>query len=298
MESTYAAYFTAIAQKLEFLHSKRCRFKDDTARVHESLFKEMKRGSEFCAEIESAVSQGDWTALHGIFYHLHKIEALPFNRDSYAIMRSVLAALSCGNIGDAKKILPRSYPESKGHYPMYDHAANVLLCIFYGADGSAKYPAEKLVAGAETFAASKKPVYDRMMVASLLAVFQHDAARLSASLAQLCEGVFKTELSESQKMQVREAYGILFLAKRVWTQDEFAKVAYPDCRNFSAGYIEWLFAQGEIPENIGVTYPAPLSELNAVLSLPVAETKLTKNGKSADIDSEAMLNDLLAELKR
>ena len=132
MESpNYENYFSALVQKLEFLHSERCRFKDDTARVYESLFKEMQRDSEFCAEIEVAVSQSDWAALHGIFYHLYKIESLPFNRDSYSIMRSVLAALSVGKITDAKKILPCGYPESKGHYPMYDQAANMLLCIFF-----------------------------------------------------------------------------------------------------------------------------------------------------------------------
>ena len=134
------------------------------------------------------------------------------------------------------------------------------------------------------------------MVESLLAVFQHDAARLSASLVQLCEGVFKTELSESQKMQAREAYAVLFLAKQVWGKDEFAKITFPDCANFSAGYIEWLFAQGEIPKDIGVSYPAPLSELNAVLALPITETKLWKNGKNMDIDHVAMLNDLLSTM--
>lgn len=237
-----------------------------------------------------AVGESDYAGLKSIFYHKAKISLLPSSSsyDHCSCFWPLLDLLACADADNIYRVLPEGLPLSKNGYPMYIHGTNVLLCLLYNTKDKMVYEQEKVTEKAEKFTASKKPIWERALVSCLLAIMEHDVSRFSENLQNLCVGYNRVDIAPYMKMQCQNAYGILALARRFWTAEEFAAVTLPEYKNFSKGYTEWLFAQKELSDELCVTYEAPLDGLNIILRKQVAVTRIYQ--KYLDSDNPHLSN--------
>lgn len=240
--------------------------------------------------LAQAVKENDFAGLKSIFYHKAKISLLPSSSsyDHCGCLWHLLDLLACADTDYIYRILPEGLPLSTNGYPMYIHGTNVLLCLLYNTKGKIVYEQDKVTEKAEKFTASKKPIWERALVSCLLAIMGHDVSRFSENLQNLCVGYNRVNIAPYMKMQCQNAYGILALARRFWTAEEFAAVTLPEYKNFSKGYAEWLFAQKELSDELCVTYEAPFVWLDTILKKPAAVTRIYQ--KYLDSDNPHLSN--------
>lgn len=258
--------------------------------------------------ISQAVNENDFPLLQSVFCHIAKIGLLPTSDgyDHCGRFMSLLDLSACADTDNIFRILPEGLPVSKNGYAMYVHGTNILLCLLYAANGENTYPREKIFSKAEKFAASKKPVWERSIISCLSAVSEHDAKRFSEALQELCTGFSRADLAPYRKLQCQCAYGLLVLAKRFFTAEEFAAVTLPENKNFSKGYAEWLFAQKNLSEELCVKYGSPLAEIGEILKKPAAVTRIYRKYQNSDspyisdaekkawyLDNNSMMEELL-----
>lgn len=226
--------------------------------------------------LTQAVKENDFAGLQRVFYHRVKLSLLPSSGgyDHCARFWPLLDLLACADTDQIDRILPEGLPLSANGYPMYIHGTNLLLCLLYNTGDTPVYAKDSVVAKAEKFTSSKKPIWERAVISCLLAVLEHDTARFSESLQNVCAGYPRIDAAPCQKLQCQNAYGLLMLARRFWTPEEFASVSLPEHKNFSKGYAKWLFAQDKLPDDLCVTYDPPLTRLNTILQKPAAVTRI------------------------
>ena len=266
------------------------------------------RESFYEERLTHAVKAEDYAGLQRIFYQIARIMLLPSKSgyDHCDRLWPLLDLLACADADNLCRILPEGLPSAANGYPMYIHGTNVLLCLLYNTGDKAVYAQEQITAKAEKFTTSKKAAWERAVVSCLLAVLQHDSNRLSENLQNLCTGFHRADVAPYRKMQCQSAYGLLMLARHFWTAEEFAAVAWPDDKNFSQGYVKWLLAQEHLPDELCVTYEAPLTELNAILKKPVPVTRIYQKYLDSDnphlsnaekkawyLDADGMMEELL-----
>ena len=258
--------------------------------------------------LAQAMKEEDYAGLQRIFYQIAKVSLLPTSGgyDHCDRLWPLLDLLACADTDNIYRILPEGLPLITNGYPMYVHSTNVLLCLLYNTADKTVYAQDQVTAKAEKFASSKKPVWERAVISCLLAVTDHDVSRFSENLQNLCTGYNRADIAPYRKMQCQNAYGLLALARRFWTAEEFAAVTLPEYKNFSRGYAEWLFAQKELSDELCVTYEAPLTEINAILKRPAAVTRIYQRYLGSDnpylsnaekkawyLDSDRMMEELL-----
>lgn len=231
-----------------------------------------------------AVEQNDYAELQRLFYHIAKVSLLPSHGgyDHCGCLWPLLDLLACADIDNLYRILPEGLPLAANGYPMYVHGTNVLLCLLYNTAEHAVYAQEKVTAKAEKFTASKKAVWERAVVACLLAILDHDSARLSESLQNVCTGYQRIDAAPFRKLQCQNAYGLLALARHFWTEQEFAAVTLPESKNFSKGYAAWMLAQEHFANDLCVPYEAALAGVGDILKKPVAVTRIRQTYLDAD----------------
>lgn len=236
-------------------------------------------------QIADAVKGNDFVTLKSIFYHAAKVKLLPCSSSGYDHcdrLWPLLNLLACAGFENVYRILPEGLPLSTNGYAMYVNGINVLLCLLYNIEDNTVYAQDKVVAKAEKFAASKKPMWERSVVACLLAIMEHDVSRLSENLQNVCDGYNKMSIETYMKMQCQNAYGLLILAKHIFSEEEFATIALPENKNFSKGYAEWFINQKELSDELCMTYEAPLEMINDVLKKPVAVTRIYQRYINSD----------------
>lgn len=228
-------------------------------------------------QIAEAVKENNFSKLKSVFYHAAKVKLLPCASSGYDHcdrLWHLLDLLACAGVDNIYRILPEGLPLSQNGYAMYVNGINILLCLLYNTDENAVYVQDKVVAKAEKFAASKKPMWECSVISCLLAIMNHDVSGFSENLQRVCDSYNKMSIAAYMKMQCQNAYGLLILAKHFWSEEEFVAVTLPKYKNFSKGYIEWLFAQEKLSDELCVTYEAPLEIMNDILKKPVAVTRI------------------------
>ena len=236
-------------------------------------------------QIEEAIKENNFAKLKSVFYHIAKAKLLPCLSSGYDHcfqLWPLLDLLACAQFDQIYRILPDDLPLSTNGYGMYVNGINVLLCLLYNQDGAERYSEDKVKAKAEKFVTSKKPIWERAVVSCLLALLDHDVARFSDSLQTVCESYNKMSIIKYKKMQCQNAYGLLILARNIFSEEEFAKVTLPEYKNFSKGYIKWLFSQEELSDELCVTYDGTLEEIGAFLKKPTAITRIHQPYLDAD----------------
>lgn len=204
------------------------------------------------------------------------------------------------------RVFPEELPVSNNGYPMYIHGTNILLCLLYNSENKKVYPADKIVEKAEKFTASKKPLWERLVILCLLGILQGDAAKISDGLQQVCVGFTKVDAAKYMKMQCQNAYGLLVLAKHFLSEEKFAQIKYPECKNFSKNYISWFLEQNVLLEELCITYAPPIDELNEIFRKQIAITRIhqpylnsdnsflsARDKKAYYMDTDKMLKEFL-----
>lgn len=227
-------------------------------------------------QIAAAVKENDFVALKSVFYHVAKVKLLPCasGYDHCDRLWPLLDLLACAGIENIYRILPEGLPLSTNGYAMYVNGINVLLCLLYNREENVVYAQDKVAAKAEKFVTSKKTMWERAVVSCLLAILNHDVSRLSENLQGVCDSYRKINIAAYMKMQCQNVYGLIVLAKHVFSEEEFAAIRLPEHEDFSKGYIEWLLNQKELSDELCMTYEAPLEKINECLKKPVAVTRI------------------------
>lgn len=236
-------------------------------------------------EIKEALSKRDYFKLKSIFYHISKVKMLPCSSGGYdhcGRLWQLLDLLACDSYDNIIRVLPTGLPLASNGYPMFIHATNLLLCLLYNKNGENPYKQDKVIEKAEKFITSKKPLWERAVVACVLNIMEGDVKGFSENLQNVCDGYGKQSIAKYMKMQCQSAYGLVALAKNVWSQDEFKEVVLPDNKNFSKEYIQWFLIQEKISDDLFLTYETPLEEVNCILKKPVAITRIYQPNIDSD----------------
>lgn len=231
----------------------------------------------FEKEIGTAVNNTDYVKLKSVFYHATRIKLLPLSSSGYdhcSVIWPLLDLLACDDFDHIYRVLPEGLPISANGFPMYINATNLLLCLLYNTVENEIYEQDKVVEKAEKFIATKKPLWERSVVACILALLKHDTTSFSVNLQKVCESYSKVSCAKYMKLQCQNAYGLIVLAKHFLTEEEFPKVEYPEYKNFAKGYIDWFLNQKELPNDLCFAYENSLEELNSILKKPVAVTRI------------------------
>ena len=268
----------------------------------------------FEKEIVAAVKNNDFAKLKSVFYHVTKIKLLPLGSGGYdhcAVVWPLLDLLACDDFDCIYRVLPEGLPISANGFPMYIHAVNLLLCLLYNIEGNEIYEQDKIVEKAEKFLTTKKPLWERSVVACILAILQHNASSFSENLQKVCEGYSKQSCAKHLKLQCQNAYGLIVLAKHFWSEEEFQRVEYPEFKNFNKGYIDWFLCQEELSNDLCFIYKDSREELNRILKMPVAITQIhqpylnsdspyisSKEKKEWHMDTKKMMDELCSELSQ
>lgn len=271
-------------------------------------------GRIFEKELASAVKNSDFARIKSIFYHETKLRMLPLwegGTDHGRQMWNLLNLLACDEFNNIYRVYPEGLPLTSNGYSMWINATNLLLCIMYNTEKKEVYNQNKVIEKAEKFIASKKPIWDRAVVACMLAIMNHDVADFSENLQRVCESYNKNDISDYEKIQCQNAYGLIVLAKHFWTGEEFDKVEYPRYKNFNKGYIDWFLSQKELSNDLCFTYKDSFEEFNNILKKPVAVTRInqpylgsdnpyisSKAKKNWYMDMKKMLDEFCSELSQ
>lgn len=259
--------------------------------------------------ITEALREEDFAKLQSVFLHSARSKMLPAGASGYDHcdrLWSLLDLLACDDFENICRVLPDRLPISTNGYPMYIHGTNILLCLLYNSENKAVYPADKIVEKAEKFTASKKPLWERSVILCLLGILQGDAVKISDGLQQVYAGFAKVDAAKYMKMQCQNAYGLLVLAKHFLSEEKFAQIKYPECKNFSKNYISWFLDQNVLPKELCITYTPPVEELNKIFRKQIAITRIHQPYLNSDnsflsardkkvyyVDTDKMLKEFL-----
>lgn len=255
---------------------------NDTLSYYRNIFSRMISSRPAIQElyeeyIADALKNNDYTKLQSVFLHRAKVQMLSRGSSGYDHcdrLWELLDLLACDSFDNVYRVLPEGLPLSANGYPMYLHATNLLLGMLYNPENAAVYPMGKIVDKAEKFAASKKALWERSVISCLLGILQGDVPRISDSLQKACEGYVRMDIAKYMKMQCQNAYGLVILASHFLSKEDFDRIDYPKYHNFSTGYMSWLLGQDELPNNLCITYPSPVEELNEMLKKQIAITRI------------------------
>lgn len=262
-------------------------------------------------DIAEALKNDDFARLRRIFLCSAKIKMLPGAASGYdhcERLWALLDLLACDDFDNVYRVLPLGLPVSANGYPMYVHGTNLLLCLLYHSGKEAVYPADKIIDKAEEFASSKKPLWERAVISCLLGILQSDTRRITDSLQQICAGFVKVDAAKYMKMQCQNAYGLVALAKHFLSEGHFSEILFPECKNFSKGYIFWFLGQEELPVDPGIVFDPPMEELNGIIRKQIAMTRIyqpylnsdnsylsAKEKKAYYMDTDRMLAEFMQE---
>lgn len=263
--------------------------------------------------IADALKNNDFTKLHSVFLHRAKVQMLSKGASGYDHcdrLWGLLDLLACDSFDNVYRVLPEGLPLCANGYPMYLHGTNLILGILYNSENTAVYPMDKIVDKAEKFAASKKALWERSVISCLLGIWQGDVPRISDSLQKACEGYVRMDIAKYMKMQCQNVYGLVILANHFLSREDFDRIDYPKYHNFSTGYMSWLLSQDELPNNLCITYPSPVEELNEMLKKQIAITRIyqpylnsdnpylsARDKKAYYMDIDKMLEEFLQQSK-
>lgn len=258
--------------------------------------------------VSTAVSNNDYAPLKRAFFQNTRVRLLPDDNGGYDHcwqLWGALDLLGCDEYENIYRLFPSGIPFSYNGYPMYVNATNILLCILYNKNGTELYEQKKAMDKALKFVSSKKPKWDRAVVAALIGILEHDTEMLSENLQIVCENTLRLDLVQFRKIQCITAYGITALAYHNLSDDEFQRVRLPEYKNYSKGYITW-FLQENLQKELCIPYDPPFEEVNDILKMPIAITQTRppfvpsneeiKVKKVAALDADKMREEFIADI--
>ena len=262
------------------------------------------------AAIPEALKIGDMAALHAVFFQSTRILLLPGNANSCDHCTNfwyLLDAAATEGTAELRRILPASLGKAAHGHPMPVNGVNLLLCLLHGAD--VPFNQEAVMHKAEKFIQTKHPLWERSVVACLLALLRRDTEGFSRSLEDVRCSFGRVQCAKYMRLQCLNGYGLAVLAHDLLPAEDFRRVCLPEGPSFSRTYLQWRLALTELPKCLYFTYPEDLDMMNRALLHPITVQRTyqpyvgsenphlsAKDRREWHLNGEGMLEELLAEL--
>lgn len=262
------------------------------------------------AAIPEALKRGDMEALHAVFFQSTRILLLPGNAggcDHCTNFWYLLDAAATEGTAELRRILPASLGKASNGHPMPVNGVNLLLCLLHEAE--VPFDQEAVMNKADKFTKTKHPLWERSVIACLLALLRRDIEGFSQSLEDVRCSFGRVQCAKYMRLQCLNGYGLAVLAHDLLPEEDFQRVRLPEGPSFSPAYLRWRLALTELPERLYFTYPEDLDLMNQVLAHPVAVQRIhqpyagsnnpylsAKDCREWHLDGDRMLEELLAEL--
>lgn len=264
----------------------------DTAQQYKELIQDIaleRTHAEYQKALEKGIAESlkeeNYEQLNRIFYQDTAAALLPGTNGGYdhsGRFWELLDAMACMEDTVISRILPEESELASNGYPMYVHGTNLLLCLMYHDGQNQRYDQEKVIAGAEKFVNAKKPLWEKSVISFLLCLTEKNTEGMSKELQTVCESYGRQAIAKYKKLQCLNAYGLVVLAKRFLSEEEFAKIVLPKHQNFSTGYIKWRLERKEFVPELYYEYPEAVAGKAEILKTPVAVTKVHRPYLNAD----------------
>ena len=262
------------------------------------------------AAIPAELKKGNMDALHAAFFQSTRILLLPSiagGCDHCTNFWHLLDAAVTEGTAELRRILPASLGKASNGHPMPVNGVNLLLCLLHGTEVS--FDRETVMNKAEKFTKTKHPLWDRSVIACLLALLRRDPEGFSQSLEDVRRSFGRVDCTKYMRLQCLNGYGLAVLAHDLLPAEDFQRVCLPEGPSFSPAYLQWRLALPELPKRLYFTYPDDLDLMNQALAHPVRIQRIhqpyagsenphlsAKNRREWHLDGEGMLKELLAEL--
>lgn len=262
------------------------------------------------AAIPEALKRGDMEALHAAFFQSVRVLLLPGNAsgcDHCSNFWHLLDAAATEGTAELRRILPASLGKASNGHPMLVNGMNLLLCLLHGAEVS--FDKETAINKAEKFTKTKHPLWERSVIACLLALLRRDIEGFSQSLEDVRCSFGRVQCAKYMRLQCLNGYGLAVLAHDLLPEEDFQQIRLPEGPSFSPAYLQWRLARVELPERLYFTYPEDLDLMNRALVHPMMVQRIYQPHAGSEnphlsakdrlewyLDGEGMLEELLAEL--
>ena len=262
------------------------------------------------AAIPEALKAGDMEALHAAFFQSVRILLLPGAAggcDHCTNFWHLLDAAVTEGTAELRRILPASLGKASNGHSMLVNGVNLLLCLLHGPE--VPFDQEAVMNKAEKFTQTKHPLWERSVVACLLALLRRDMERFSQSLEDVRRSFGREQCAKYMRLQCLNGYGLAVLAHDLLPEEDFQRVRLPEGPSFSPTYLQWRLSLPELPKRLYFTYPEDLDMMNRAIAHPLIVQRIyqpyagsenpylsAKDRREWHLDGEGMLEELLAEL--
>ena len=262
------------------------------------------------AAIPEALKAGDMEALHAAFFQSVRILLLPGAAggcDHCSDFWHLLDAAVTEGTAELRRVLPASLGKASNGHPMLVNGMNLLLCLLHGPEVS--FDQEAAMNKAEKFTKTKHPLWERSVVACLLALLRRDMERFSQSLEDVRRSFGRERCEKYMRLQCLNGYGLAVLAHDLLPEEDFQRVRLPEGPSFSRAYLQWRLSLPELPKRLYLTYPEDLDMVNQALAHPLIVQRVyqpyagsenplfsAKDRREWYLDGEGMLEELIMEL--
>ena len=245
--------------------------------------------------LSMAFQNNDYELLNNSIYHYSKHRLLVIQDGGYdhcGYFWKVMDGMAC----NYKEVIGKCYPIELGlctnGYPLYIVASNLLMSLWYKNQQwmEIAYPA------GEKFLSQKKGLWEKAIVAYLMALSNKDMDKATEELSNVCKYSTRLDHPKLYKCLCIEAHGLYQIARYILSEEDFNRISLPDNDNFCKGLISWQ-REHEYPEKgkFILHYPNELDVMNRILELPLPVSNLLGSGKKKIVDVEQMKKAMVAE---
>lgn len=223
--------------------------------------------------LKECLKCNDWNGLNNMIFQTNRHDLLPSSSGGYdhcELFLGLLGAFACGDIHAVERIFPHELGLTANGYPFYVVASNLFIALWYQDENMLKQALPK----AEAFIATKKPQWERAVVAYLLALYNKDTAEAQTQLQEVCKSYMRSDMASFKKLLCVEAHGLYCMAYYLLPEDQYQQLHMPEYKNFSVEYAVWRREHPEPELNLYFEYPAPMELVNQIYLAPIAVTKL------------------------
>ena len=311
MKQLEDAYFTRFR---DFLKSTQAEDSDPKKRQKAHIFwgKITSQGLNEIWEtaIPAELKKRDMGALHAAFFQSTRVLLLPGSSggcDHCSSFWHLLDAAVTEGTAELRRILPASLGKASNGHPMPVNGVNLLLCLLHGTE--VPFDQEVVMNKAEKFTKTKHPLWERAVIACLLALLRQDPEGFSQSLEDIRRSFGRVECAKYMRLQCLNGYGLAVLAHDLLPEEDFQRVRLPEGPSFSPAYLQWRLALPELPKHLYFAYPDDLDLMNHALAHPVAIQRVrqlyagsnnpylsAKDRREWFLDEEGMLVEFLTGL--
>ena len=275
---------------------------------------------ELAKKIKSAVKNNEFEKLRALLYQSVFLKTVFLKNvpnglsggcDHSGRFFEVMGYISCLGFDSVYRCFPKDIPLCTNGYPLTVINTNLLLCILYNNAEYKKYDETTVVSKAEKRILTKSDKALRGVTMCLLGILKHDVTKFNEGLPILLKNYNRIGLlNESEKALCQFAISLVVIAKKFFTEKEFHDIVFPESKNFSRQYCEYIFSKDSFEPKIIYEYPDELSPLNQLLLTPIPITKLTKeqayriayegldeNDFKTILDEDRMMMDFILEYR-